>query len=145
MIAPHEFQVGADGYSCGHVAEDGMACPLPKGNRRIHRQPAPAEGPAQSTMDDDGRNWDDKVIDQAIIATAVTAIQFSANDVRPLLPAVSKPRIGARFQALAKAGHIEPVPGRFVKSSDAATHGHRIAVWRATKRTRGGHPPNRPH
>lgn len=74
------------------------------------------------------------VVDQAILTVAERGAPFSANDVRPLLPALrSKNLVGARFTSLRKAGRIRrhKVNGmaQYVPSTDEGTHGHPIAVW----------------
>lgn len=73
------------------------------------------------------------VVDQAILTVADRGGQFSANDVRPLLPALrSRNLIGARFNALRTAKRITRVKGSYVPSTDPGTHGHPIAVWVST-------------
>jgi hypothetical protein len=79
---------------------------------------------------DTSDNHDINVVDQAIRAVASRGSVFTANDVRPLLPALrSNNLIGARFQALKKAGVIRRVKGQYVPSTEPGTHGHPIAVW----------------
>jgi hypothetical protein len=71
---------------------------------------------------------DRDAIDQAIRNVARRLHQFSANDVRPLLPAGVNPNlIGARFMALAKRKEIRKVDQ--VPSTDPGTHGKAVAVW----------------
>lgn len=71
------------------------------------------------------------VVDQAILTVAAQGAIFTANDVRPLLPVLrSNNLVGARFQALKKAGEIQRVSGQYVPSTDPGTHGHPVAVWR---------------
>lgn len=83
------------------------------------------EGIAQveAAADDQDR----AVIDQAIREVAARGVRFSANDVRPLLPAVRPALIGARFLAAANRKEIRRVG--YVKSTDPKTHAHPIAEW----------------
>lgn len=68
-------------------------------------------------------------IDAAIRDVAARGGVFSANDVRALVPDVSGPLMGARFNAAAKAGRIVHVG--YERSTKASTHAHPIAQWRA--------------
>lgn len=68
----------------------------------------------------------DRVLEQRIKAGG----EFSLNDLRPELVGVKRKNvIGARVNAYAKAGRIEPTG--YVPSTDAATHGHPVRTWRA--------------
>ncbi|WP_435109769.1 hypothetical protein [Nocardiopsis synnemataformans] len=71
---------------------------------------------------------DGAIIDEVILRFATTGQAFSANDVRPWLPDVRRPAIGARFGALAKAKRIVAIG--MVRSTDPGTNGHRIMLWR---------------
>lgn len=74
---------------------------------------------------------DRAVIDQAIAVFAATGRPFSANQVRPVLPAIRSRRlIGARFLSAAKRGRIVRVG--YVASTDPRTHSHPVAVWRGS-------------
>lgn len=120
-------------------------CGLREANR-VHRKTAGSEGDQRyeverevdakhdQVMSARGAEWDAKVIDQAILATAATGTEFSSNDVRPLLPEVRKALIGQRFAALARAGFIEQT-GRYV-GADKKHIRHRVAIWRATEKYR---------
>jgi hypothetical protein len=70
---------------------------------------------------------DCQAIDQAIAHFARTDRPFSANDVRPHLPQVRRPAIGARFNAASRRGLIRPIG--YTPSSDPGTHGHPIRLW----------------
>lgn len=74
---------------------------------------------------------DKAVVDAAILAVAHLGKPFSANDFRHLIPSVrSRNLIGARTRALgAPGGPIKRYRKEYVTSTDAATHGHPIAVW----------------
>lgn len=64
---------------------------------------------ALAKLEADADNVDRQVIDQAIRVYAETGMEFSANDLRYLLPDVRRPLIGARFLAARKRGVIAPV------------------------------------
>ena len=66
-------------------------------------------------------------IDAAIRSAAALGKPFSANDLRHVLHDVPGPLVGARFNALAKAGVIRRVG--YVASTKASTHGHPVAEW----------------
>jgi hypothetical protein len=66
-------------------------------------------------------------IDAAIRSAAALGDPFSANDLRASLSDVPGPLVGARFNALAKAGVIRRVG--YVASTKANTHGHPVAEW----------------
>lgn len=68
-------------------------------------------------------------IDAAIASVAKRGGEFSANDVRPLVPNVPGPLMGARFLAASRAGRIVKVG--YVTSTDPGTHAHPVALWRA--------------
>lgn len=68
-------------------------------------------------------------IDAAIRQVAARGGVWSANDVRVLVPDVSGPLMGARFNAAAKAGLITRVG--YEPSTKGSTHGHPVAQWRA--------------
>lgn len=73
---------------------------------------------------------DRAVIDQAIRVVAERGRPFSANDVRPLLPAGIRPAlVGARFMAASRRREIRKLG--WVPSTDPGTHAHPIALWEA--------------
>lgn len=67
-------------------------------------------------------------IDAAILTVARRGGEFSANDVRPLIPDLRGGVIGGRFGALSRRGVIEKVGAE--PSSKGNTHGHDIKRWR---------------
>jgi len=74
--------------------------------------------------------WNRRLIDQAIGVFAGTGRPFSANDLRPLLPDVPGPLMGARFAAAQLAGRI-----RFrghARSTKPNTHGKPVTLWIGT-------------
>jgi len=75
-----------------------------------------------------GAEWDRHVIDQAIMHYARTGLEFSANDLRGLLPAVAGSMIGARFLAAARAGTI--VRAGATHASHRAGHARLLSTWR---------------
>lgn len=68
-------------------------------------------------------------IDAAILACARRGGVFSANQVRPLVPDVPGPLMGARFNAAAQRGLIKRVG--YTASTKTNTHGHPVAEWTA--------------
>ncbi|MDX3033925.1 hypothetical protein [Streptomyces scabiei] len=57
--------------------------------------------------------------------------EFSCNDLRDVLPELGHGFLGAAINALRNAGIIAHTD-RMVPSTQASTHGHRIAVWKLT-------------
>lgn len=83
---------------------------------------------ALQQVEDASDEWQRAVVDQAIAAAARTGRQFSANDVRPLLPAGVRPAlVGARFMAASRRRAIVKVG--WVPSTDPGTHAHPVALW----------------
>lgn len=81
-------------------------------------------------VEDAADDWERAVIDQAIRAVADRGREFSANDVRPLLPPGVRPKlIGARFRTAATRGVIRRVG--YTPSTDPGTHAHPVTVWMA--------------
>lgn len=79
----------------------------------------------------DATDWKEETreIVRVIVETAHRLPLFSANDVRPLLPAAtSTPRIGRAFALARESGFIEWV--RDVRSTDVGTHAKRIGEYR---------------
>jgi hypothetical protein len=74
-----------------------------------------------------GDDWSRSVVDKAIVETGRRLGEFSANDVRHLLPEVRRSLIGARFLALSKQGRLQAIG--YVPSTDRATHGSPIRLW----------------
>lgn len=72
--------------------------------------------------------WDRRVIDHLISDAADLGVPFSANLIRPFLPALrSNNLIGQRFLTAARRGLIRRVG--YVQSDDPGTHAHPIAQW----------------
>lgn len=67
------------------------------------------------------------VIDQAIDYLASLGAEFSANDVRELLPVVSGSLIGTRFLAAAKGGRITRTGSTL--ADHEAGHARRVSTW----------------
>lgn len=74
-------------------------------------------------------DWDRALVEQAVIAYGTEHAEFSANDMRDLLPEQGAGFLGAAFRALACAGVLVRT-GQYVPSTSPSTHGHRIAVYR---------------
>lgn len=86
---------------------------------------AKAEGIARATAAAPPADRDR--IDAAIRKVAARGGEFSANSVRELVPDLTGPLMGARFNALARAGEIRHVG--YEKSRKASTHAHDVKVW----------------
>lgn len=97
----------------------------------VHGQQARDEGITRVTTNSD--QADITVVDRAILTVAARGKPFSANDCRDLIPPLrSNNLVGARFNALARAGRIRRYGKETVQSSDVATHAHDIKVWVST-------------
>ena len=79
--------------------------------------------------EDNASDWDKALIDQAIAFFAKTGQPFSANDIRPLLPADINCRglMGGRFTAAYNRREIQPIGDH--PSHKENTHGKRIMIW----------------
>ena len=67
------------------------------------------------------------VIDNAIAHFAALGDEFSANDVRRVLPAVSGALIGSRFLAASKRGQIERTGSTLADHEQG--HARRVSTW----------------
>lgn len=74
-------------------------------------------------------DWDRFLVEQAVWMLGLQQHEFSANDMRELLPEMAHGHLGAAFNALRTSGVIEHTR-QYVPSTSPATHGHPIAVWR---------------
>jgi hypothetical protein len=81
-----------------------------------------------------GADWDRAVIDQAIEHHAQLGAPFSANTIRPWLPEVAGPLIGAAFVRASRRGLI--VKLGTTASTDPGTHAHHVGLWCGTRSTR---------
>lgn len=111
---------------CGyHVATQGCEC---RGTLKFT--------PGEVRRDQAFRNLDasDATDENAVIFRAIREVaaqggEFSANDVRPLLPEqINRHRIGRQFSRAIELGLIEPVG--LVKSTDPGTNAHRVLKYR---------------
>lgn len=75
--------------------------------------------------------WSLFLVEQAVLHFGLDNIRFSCNDLRDVLPELGHGFLGAAINALRTAGVIEHT-GQMVPSTQANTHGHRIAVWKLT-------------
>lgn len=83
---------------------------------------------ALELVTENGDTQDVAVVDQAISRFAASGARFSANDVRPLLPALrSNNLVGARFNAARMRRQIVKV-GEVI-STDPGTHGKKVALY----------------
>ena len=76
-------------------------------------------------------DWSLFLVQQAVLHYGLKKTEFSCNDLRDVLPELGHGFLGAAINALRTVGIIEHT-GRMVPSTQANTHGHRIAVWRLT-------------
>ncbi|SDL28865.1 hypothetical protein [Streptomyces indicus] len=72
--------------------------------------------------------WDRFLVEQAVLHFGESRIDWSCNDIRDLLPDLGPGLLGAVINSLRTAGVIAHT-GLMVPSTQANTHGHRIAVW----------------
>ncbi|MGW0034778.1 hypothetical protein ACWDXD_33795 [Streptomyces sp. NPDC003314] len=83
----------------------------------------------------DQSSWDRFLVEQAVFHYGTRHDEFSANDLRDVLPELSHGFLGAAVNSLRTAGVIEHT-GRVVPSTLDSTHGHRIGVWRLSVKGR---------
>lgn len=84
----------------------------------------------------DQSSWDQFIVEQAVFHYGQRHTEFSCNDLRDVLPELGHGFLGAAINSLRTGGVIEHT-GRMVPSTQANTHGHRIAVWQLTETGRG--------
>jgi len=77
----------------------------------------------------DQSSWDQFLVEQAVFAFGLANDEFDCNQLRDVLPEMGHGFLGAAINSLRTGGVIVHT-GRMVPSTSAATHGHRIAVWR---------------
>jgi hypothetical protein len=83
----------------------------------------------------DQSSWDQFIVEQAVFHFGQRHTEWSCNDLRDVLPELGQGFLGAAINSLRTGGIIEHT-GRMVPSTQASTHGHRIAVWRLTDKGR---------
>jgi hypothetical protein len=76
--------------------------------------------------------WSQFLVEQAALVYGRRG-PFSCNNLRDVLPELGHGFLGAAINALRTGGVIEHT-GQMVPSTQASTHGHRIAVWQLTPR-----------
>ncbi|WPO73984.1 hypothetical protein [Streptomyces sp. KN37] len=76
--------------------------------------------------------WSQFLVEQAALHYGQSG-PFSCNDLRDVLPELGHGFLGAAINALRTGGIIEHT-SQMVPSTQANTHGHRIAVWQLTPR-----------
>ncbi|WP_263165440.1 hypothetical protein [Streptomyces sp. SCSIO ZS0520] len=79
--------------------------------------------------------WDRFLVEQAAYAFGLAHAEFSANQLRDVLPEQGHGYLGAALNSLRSAGIIAHT-GRHVPSTSTATKGHRLAIWELTPRGR---------
>jgi hypothetical protein len=79
--------------------------------------------------------WDQFLVERAVLHFGSVTAEFSCNDFRDVLPDLGEGLLGAAINSLRTAGIIAHT-GRMVPSTSAATHGHRIALWTLTAKGR---------
>ncbi|MFJ6239822.1 hypothetical protein ACIQH0_37850 [Streptomyces griseus] len=79
--------------------------------------------------------WDQFLVEQAVFTFGRLHNDFSANDLRDVLPEMGHGFLGAAINSLRQGGIIRHT-GRSVPSTSPATHGHRLAVWELTDKGR---------
>jgi len=99
------------------------------------KKQSPAERLAATNKDelladivDRTSDWDRFIVEQAVFAFGLAADEFSANDMRDVLPDLAHGYLGAVINSLRCSGVIAHT-GRYVPSTEPSTHGHRIALW----------------
>lgn len=88
-------------------------------------------------LDDIARHseWDRFLVEQAVLVIGSRRDSFSCNYLRDLLPDLGPGFLGAAINSLRSAGIIAHT-GQMVPSTQANTHGHRIACWQLTDKGR---------
>lgn len=76
-------------------------------------------------------DWDRFLVEQAVWHYGLKHVEFSANDLRDVLPELGHGYLGAAINSLRTAGLIAHT-GRVVPSTSPATKGHRLTVWQLT-------------
>jgi hypothetical protein len=79
--------------------------------------------------------WDRFLVEQAVLHFGEKHATFSCNQLRDVLPDLGPGLLGAVINSLRGAGIIAHT-GQMVPSTQANTHGHRIAVWQLTPKGR---------
>jgi hypothetical protein len=83
----------------------------------------------------DQSSWDQFIVEQAVFHFGQRHDEWSCNDLRDVLPELGHGFLGAVINSL-RTGGIIAHTGRMVPSTQANTHGHRIAVWTLTTKGR---------
>jgi hypothetical protein len=78
--------------------------------------------------------WDRYVVMHAVLLYGHQHDEWSANDIRDLLPEQGTGFVGAAITGMRTGGLIRRVQGSEVPSTLDSTHGHRLTVWTLTSR-----------
>jgi hypothetical protein len=81
----------------------------------------------------DQSSWDRFLVEQAVFVIGQSLDEWSANDLRDLLPEMGHGYLGAAITSLRSAGIITRT-GQDVASTSAATKGHALRQWRLTSK-----------
>lgn len=73
--------------------------------------------------------WDQHIVEQAVLLYGLEHPEWSCNELRDLLPEIGRGFLGAAINSLRSGGIIEHTD-QMVPSTSPDTHAHRIAVWR---------------
>lgn len=87
--------------------------------------------------------WDRFLVEQAVWHFGLACDEWSANDLRLVLPEMGHGYLGAAINALHRGGIIRHT-GQMVPSTSGPTHGHRIAIWQLTDKGRAIATARRP-
>ena len=79
--------------------------------------------------------WDRFLVEQAVLHFGEQYLTWSCNQIREVLPDLGPGLLGAVINSLRGAGIIAHT-GQMVPSTQANTHGHRIACWTLTAKGR---------
>lgn len=79
--------------------------------------------------------WDRFLVEQAVFHFGLACDEWSANDLRDVLPELGHGYLGAAINSL-RTARIIAHTGQMVPSTSPDTHGHRIAVWELTDKGR---------
>lgn len=83
----------------------------------------------------DQSSWDRFLVEQAVLVYGESLTEFSANDLRDVLPEMGRGFLGAAITSLRSAGIIART-GQDVPSTSKGTKGHGLKVWRLTDKGR---------
>jgi ribosomal protein L34 len=83
----------------------------------------------------DQSSWDRFLVEQAVLVYGESLTEFSANDLRDVLPEMGRGFLGAAITSLRSAGVIARIE-QTVPSTSKRTKGHGLRVWQLTDKGR---------